>query len=63
MNAIIIDGNAYTAESSHPDIIASCHLCDLSDYCKHTHREVCAVVAEPTDHFKFSQALTDKINR
>lgn len=61
MNAIIIDGKAYTAESSHPDVIASCHVCDLYDYCEHSHREVCAAIAEPTDHFKFSQPLTDKL--
>lgn len=63
VNGIIIDGKVYTAEMSHPDCIALCGMCDLSDYCEHTDREVCAAIADPTDHFLYNKEMTDQLNR
>ena len=63
LNGIIVDGKVYTAEMGHPDYISLCTKCDLSDYCEHTDREVCASISLPTDHFRFNQQLTLKLNQ
>lgn len=63
MNGIIINDKVYTAEMGHPDCFALCSICDLSDYCEQTDREICAAIASPTDHFKLNQDLTIKLNK
>lgn len=63
INGIIIDGKVYTAQMGHPDAFALCSMCDLAAYCEHTDREACAAISSPSDHFLFSQDLTDKLNK
>lgn len=63
INGIIIDGKVYTAQMGHPDAFALCSMCDLAAYCEHTDREACAAISSPSDHFLYSQDLTDKLNK
>lgn len=61
-NGIIVDGKVYVAEMHHPDCLAMCGMCDLSNYCEGTDREVCAAIASPTDCFRYSPELTERLN-
>ena len=63
LNGVIVDGKVYIAEMSHPDCLALCTMCDLRDYCENTGREICSAISDPTDHFVYSQPLTDMLMR